>query len=133
MCLSVSAVRVFRRFPIQKTVYNISRNMSASWESAKKNYMEMDLDEKREMYKCGSSYLTVDQIPTWEEYFKTSTSLAEKIDILGGYEIDASKNAELAKKISIFNGDIVRLEVSEYFLSLTKIYKTGVLRLNVFR
>ncbi|GLV34227.1 Gdap2 [Carabus blaptoides fortunei] len=54
----------------------------------------------------------VNDIPTWEEHFRIrQTSLPQKIEILGGFEIDSSKNADLAKKISTFNGDITTLEV----------------------
>lgn len=32
-------------------------------------YLNMELDEKRKLYKCGDEYLTLPNILTWAEYF----------------------------------------------------------------
>lgn len=65
----------------------------------------MPLEEKRKYYK--GSVMTVDQIPTWVEYWNknkanigiTNLEKVEKVD------------EEMAKKISIWQGDITSLEI----------------------
>lgn len=115
--MSLSAVCIFRsgRRILNKNSVAGSRarkmSTSSDWKTAKANYLEMHLEEKRGVYECGSNFKTYNQLPTWEEYYRTKTPLAGRIPILGGYVVDDSKNAELAKKISVFRGDIVTLEV----------------------
>lgn len=82
------------------------------WSTEKEKYLKMNKEEKRKfLNSSGRRYQTIENIPTWTEYFKNKSPLPQKIDILGGYQIDVSKNKELAGKISIFKGDITTLEV----------------------
>ncbi|XP_050502712.1 macro domain-containing protein CT2219-like [Diabrotica virgifera virgifera] len=83
-----------------------SRIMS-NWETEKRKYLTMDLEEKRKLYK---SYQTVHDIPTWKE-FADAKKLLPKLDMLPGCEIDKSKNHSLVNKISYFSGDITHLEI----------------------
>jgi hypothetical protein len=34
-------------------------------------YLNKTLEEKRKLYKCRENYVTLDQIPTWPQYYKT--------------------------------------------------------------
>lgn len=120
--MSISAVRgsVLRSSRITGCL-NIARNMSVDWKTKKEKFLSLKAEEKRQFYKCGTGYKTVNDIPTWEEHFRIKqTSLPAKINILGGFEIDSSKNVDLAKKISTFNGDITTLEVSFYNCVMSK-------------
>lgn len=63
----------------------------------KENYLKMPIEEKRKLYKCGSGYLTLDRIPSWDEY-------ARQNNILTG-------SNEINKKVSLFEGDITSLEI----------------------
>lgn len=49
----------------------------------------MSLEEKRKYYKCGSKYVTLEEIP---KFFQSS-------------------EPELNEKLSVFNGDITTLEI----------------------
>ncbi|CAH0556046.1 unnamed protein product [Brassicogethes aeneus] len=53
---------------------------------------------------------TIQDIKTWKEYSGNS-QLPKKIDTLPDVNLDNSKNAVLADKISIFEGDITTLQV----------------------
>lgn len=81
----------------------------ADWASAKEKFLSMSLEEKRKQYK-NPNYKTLQDLPTWKEY-AGRTALAPKIPPLQGCEIDASLNALLAEKITVFQGDITTLEV----------------------
>lgn len=123
--MGVTAVCIFRS---GKCILNknpvsgyIARKMSSDWKTTKENYLDMPLEDKRSGYKCGSNYKTYDQLPTWAEYYRTKLPLAEKIPILGGFVVDDSKNTELAKKISVFEGDIVTLEVRGNCHSISRV------------
>lgn len=89
-----------------------SRTM-ADWQSEKEKYLNMDKEEKRKLLNTTKRPCqNLENIPTWAEYFtKNMQKLPEKIDILGGFQVDTSKNKELANKVSIFKGDITTLQV----------------------
>lgn len=86
-----------------------TRKMS-NWEAEKQKYLNLNQEERHSMLR---NYKILSTIPTWTQYFKDKQPLPKKIDILGGFEIDSSKNKDLANKVSIFNGDITSLEVSK--------------------
>lgn len=49
----------------------MATNAAASIESDRRLYMNLSLEEKRKRYACGSKFVTLDQIPTWQDYQKT--------------------------------------------------------------
>lgn len=61
----------------------------------------MNLNEKRQHYKCGSNFVTVEMIPKW------SIKSTLKGDICSTYKPDLKIN----EKVSLFNGDITTLEI----------------------
>ncbi|XP_055941759.1 ADP-ribose glycohydrolase MACROD1-like [Argiope bruennichi] len=71
----------------------------------KHKYLNMNLTEKRKEYCCKSSYVTVNDIPTWSEY-------SRYIKTTQPYEAsEYMKDESLNDKVSIFVGDITVLEV----------------------
>ncbi|KAF8763474.1 ADP-ribose glycohydrolase MACROD1 like protein [Argiope bruennichi] len=71
----------------------------------KHKYLNMNLTEKRKEYCCKSSYVTVNDIPTWNEY-------SRYIKTTQPYEAsEYMKDESLNDKVSIFVGDITVLEV----------------------
>lgn len=56
----------------------------------------MSLFEKRQWYKCGREFVTLDEIPPWSKSIKEQTS---------------SPSSSINDKISIFLGNITTLEV----------------------
>ncbi|XP_018571398.1 uncharacterized protein LOC108911056 [Anoplophora glabripennis] len=78
-----------------------------NWQAEMEKFLSMDINKKRDLCK---KYETLDNIPTWKQY-ASGNSLLRKIEAKQGYEIDSSKNAIVADKISVFSGDITTLEV----------------------
>lgn len=68
-------------------------------------YLSMNLDEKRKHYKCGSNYVKLSDIDTWQKYGQ-SEKIAHKFS--GG---DFTFNSEINKRVSIYIGDITALEI----------------------
>lgn len=62
----------------------------------------MNLTEKRQHYKCGSNFVTLEMIPKWS--IKSGTS---NEDACSRYKPDLKIN----EKVSLFNGDITTLEI----------------------
>ena len=65
----------------------------------------MPLEEKRKYYK--GSVIMVDQIPTWVEYWAKNKGNIGIMNLEKAEKVDE----ELAKKISIWQGDITSLEI----------------------
>ena len=38
-----------------------------------KKYSQMPVGEKRKYYRCGQNYVTVNEVPTWEQYWKDNS------------------------------------------------------------
>lgn len=69
-------------------------------------YINKSVKEKRQLYKCKNNFVTLDDIPTWPEYFnKNLKGKALKSDVV------QAVNETLNSKISIFTGDITCLEI----------------------
>eukprot|EP01132_Coremiostelium_polycephalum_P003240 gene3240-4055_t len=64
------------------------------------------LDQKRQLYKCGDDYLTIEHIDSWYELLEKKRDKVKPKDKSLG-----TPDANLNKKISIFGGDITRLEI----------------------
>ncbi|XP_014207297.1 O-acetyl-ADP-ribose deacetylase MACROD2 isoform X2 [Copidosoma floridanum] len=75
-----------------------------SFETEKQKYLSMSSAEKRKLLK--SEPVTVDQILTWPDYWSKNK---DRIGVLsaGGEKVDKS----LASKVSIWEGDITKLEI----------------------
>ncbi|EFN83678.1 MACRO domain-containing protein 2 [Harpegnathos saltator] len=76
-----------------------------SFEEEKKKFLNMPVEEKRALYK--GQVITLDQIPTWSEYWNENKSTIAIKDLKKTEEIDE----DLATKISIWQGDITSLEI----------------------
>ena len=82
--------------------------MPASWESEKVRLAGLDRETRRKEYK---DYVPLANIPSWKEENKGS---------LAGKESDDAP-AGLAEKVSLFRGDITKLEV-RFRMAQSKIY-----------
>lgn len=100
-----SILPVLQNIPIKRNSGpSISTEAKMSFEVEKQKFLTMPLEEKRSYYKSG--VVTVDKILTWAEYWNKSKSnisrTLEKVD-----KVDL----ELAKKVSMWQGDITSLEI----------------------
>lgn len=85
------SIRLFVRSP----------GRSMSWQSVKEEKLRQSLDERRNSYKCGSRFVTLDQIETWDKSAPVPAPTGSPFRV----------KPELNSKISVFRGDITTLEV----------------------
>jgi hypothetical protein len=90
--------------PFQKFFLSRFKSDTSSYKN-KDYWMNLPLNDKRNYYKCGSNYLMLDSIPTWPEFFKNNKCTITKA------ELRASINPQLNAKVSLWRGDITRLEI----------------------
>ncbi|KAJ8678798.1 hypothetical protein QAD02_014585 [Eretmocerus hayati] len=76
-----------------------------SFETEKQKYLSMTVEEKRKILKTEPT--TVKQILTWPEYWKKNKS---SIGVLKGDDPE-KVDENLASKVSIWEGDITKLEI----------------------
>ncbi|KAL0810501.1 hypothetical protein ABMA28_010624 [Loxostege sticticalis] len=86
------------------------------WKIEKNRIDNMPLEEKRQLYKPGD-YIILDKVDPWCKFViknKDIEMLKHTLDDLTEFEkikLDSSKDKELSEKVSIFQGDITKLEI----------------------
>ena len=89
-------------------------NMPAPWEREKVRLAGLDQETRRKEYKY---YVSLANIPSWKEENKGSLADKESDD---AQDKAGLWKAGLAEKVSLFRGDITKLEVS-FCIVLSKI------------
>ena len=90
-------------------------NMHASWEIEKVRLAGLDRETRRKEYK---DYVSLANIPSWKEENKGSLAGKESDDAPAKAGL---RKAGLDEKVSLFRGDITKLEVS-FSIVQSKIY-----------
>ncbi|XP_064604037.1 ADP-ribose glycohydrolase MACROD2-like [Liolophura sinensis] len=75
----------------------------------REKYLKMSKEEKRKLYKCGSKYTSHEDIPTWPEYFMANQE-KHRISVRK-HNSSIKVNPKLNSKVSLWQGDITRLEI----------------------
>jgi len=70
-------------------------------------FISMPKEEKREFYKCGKKFMTLDDIPTWAEYHNKMDEKRCSVKNTSG----PAANSDLNTRVSIWQGDVTRLEI----------------------
>lgn len=83
----------------------------SQWVEAKKYFLEAPVEERRKNYKCGSKFLTLSQITSWNEEPSRKCNQGNHGQTNHGQTNHHQVNHELNKKISMFVGDITALEI----------------------
>ena len=85
-----------------------------------KMYLELPLEEKRKLYRCGKSFHVLDDIPVWPVLYKLNESRIKKTiqrkksNEYSKCEYDMEQfsiNDELNRKVSVWQGDITTFEI----------------------
>lgn len=90
--------------------------MTTDWKTEKTRYLTMPLKEKRNLYKC-DSYTQLLDVESWSNY-AIKNKVEERKHTLDDWEqfkkikLNPEINKTIAKRVSIFKGDITKLEVS---------------------
>lgn len=93
------------------------------WKIEKTRILQLPIEEKRKLYKA--SYITLNQVEPWYTFAKENkSSLEDKkpnnedLTEFRKLKIDPEQNKTLAEKVSIFQGDITKLEVSSKIVTI---------------
>ena len=76
----------------------------------KEKYLNMDILEKRELYKCGGTFVTGEEIPNWAEINRNSEDNMPNDKTLSKQSA-YQPNKLLNQKVAAWYGDITRLEI----------------------
>ncbi|KAK0173601.1 hypothetical protein PV328_006773 [Microctonus aethiopoides] len=79
-----------------------------SFKDDKEKFLKMTTDEKRKYYHT-SNITTLNEVPTWCEYWQKNKERIDKQ--VNPKESDKTCSDDLAKKISMWQGDITSLEI----------------------
>lgn len=115
----VSSASLANRFAVTAVVWPIVQNSlggksfvasvnpeaKMSFEVEKQKFLTMQLEEKRKYYK--GTVTTLDEIPTWVDYWNKNKS---NIGVMNLEKVEVV-DEDIAKKISIWQGDITSLEI----------------------
>ncbi|ROT80126.1 MACRO domain-containing protein 2 [Penaeus vannamei] len=92
-------------------------NFSGDFREVKHKKLSQSEKERRKEYSCGDKFVELKMIPPWPAFFKENTynvhkaaapqSLAEKYKNESEYQVDP----EINEKVSVFYGDITKLEI----------------------
>jgi hypothetical protein len=78
------------------------------WQKEKSYLSKLTIEERRKKYSCGRKFVSLEKIETWRDYFlENKKVLAEKVS----EKEQKDFNSDLSDKVSIFRGDITKLEI----------------------
>lgn len=102
--------RAFPAFPYLKQEFlfrdlktSVTVRKDMEFEEDKNKYLKMNLKEKRATYHCTTSFVTLENIPTWTDYSAKVKKVQSSSEL--------KKDEGLNNKVSIFVGDITALEI----------------------
>lgn len=84
------------------------------FQEEKNQFLKMSIDEKRKVYPS-NKFTTLDDVPTWEEYFKKEKDnilkriKANPVDV--DFDLYDPRLKGLSNKVSLWRGDITSLEI----------------------
>ena len=87
---------------------------SNGWKGEKERLMNLKQGERRREYWCGKGYIPLDKIKTWHETYSANP---DKYQVrrpepgITDVPVKREQNAILSRKVSLFEGNITRLEV----------------------
>lgn len=100
------------------------KDRCSAWSKEKDHLSQLTLEERRENYFCGpKGYKQLSEIPTWQDqYIENKKSLSEKVSekdqtqfeeefIEHAKDNKTSDVSKLASKVSLYVGDITKLEI----------------------
>lgn len=78
-----------------------------SWQKEKRRKLGLDVNTRRKEYSCGRNYVRLDDIPTWHQQWEASSQRSADSQPAA----DCGDSCQLADKVSLFVGDITKLEL----------------------
>jgi len=88
------------------------------WKQEKERKLSLSLEERRKEYSCGNSYVRLDDVPTLKstQMYQSKKAVPQSIvkkpklgeELLEDFVL---KEVDLSEKVSLFEGDITKLEI----------------------
>lgn len=103
---------------------------STKWEIEKNRILKLSLEEKRKIYKS-SDFIDLENVDPWSKYLNKSQGIDSKkstTDDLKEFEkikINTEKNKSISERVSIFKGDITKLEIDAVVNAANSRLKAG--------
>lgn len=90
-----------------------------NWKDEKLRLEKSSLEERRQNYFCQEKFVPITEIPTWSEYFAKNAESFDEEEIVSEEAVQAFRaehnmddgDLNLAGKVSLFRGDITKLEI----------------------
>ncbi|CAF4944885.1 unnamed protein product [Pieris macdunnoughi] len=125
----------FARTPFslfQKRCASVIQKMStpSKWTVEKNRILSLPIEEKRKLYKSGD-FVTLNQIDPWCNYvvrnkeIETKKHNLEDLNEFRKIKLDQEKNKLLAEKVSVYRGDITKLEIDAIVNAANSRLKAG--------
>ncbi|XP_026764018.2 macro domain-containing protein CT2219-like [Galleria mellonella] len=120
--LKLSNYHILSRFDnltiVQSHYFSLPKmTAQQKWTIEKMNILSLPLEDKRKLYK-GPDYIVLDNIDPWSKYvtqnkqaLESKKHTSDDINEFKKIQIDSNKNKKISEKVSIFKGDITKLEV----------------------
>ncbi|KAI5633449.1 macro domain-containing protein [Phthorimaea operculella] len=102
----------------------------AKWKLEKSRILNLPLEEKRSLYKS-KDYVILDHVDPWNRYVIKNKDVASKkhnLDDLTEFRkinLETEKNKDLAEKVSIYKGDITKLEIDAIVNAANSMLRAG--------
>ncbi|KAJ2943154.1 hypothetical protein O0L34_g18863 [Tuta absoluta] len=102
----------------------------AKWKLEKSRIQNLPLEEKRSLYKA-KDFVTLDHVDPWNRYVIKNKDIESKkhnLDDLTEFrkiKLETEKNKELAGKVSIYKGDITKLEIDAIVNAANSMLRAG--------
>ena len=81
----------------------------------------MSLFERRQFYKCGYNFVTLEEIPTWSSSSSTTLATIQTKKLSSNSNLLKSMN----DKISLYTGNIIGLEIDAIVNSTNNALRNG--------
>ncbi|XP_014355517.1 macro domain-containing protein CT2219 [Papilio machaon] len=129
-CKNIIQANSIFNYKIQRSCSLTKMTTQAKWKIEKNRVLNLPLQEKRKLYRT-SEYITLEDIYTWSKYakenehIKTKLRTEDDLNEFKKFQINPAKNAHLAEKVSIFKGDITKLEIDAIVNAANSRLKAG--------
>lgn len=112
----ISQIRPYDQFQSYRSYCLKKMTSPAKWKIEKNKLLNMPIEERRKVYRS-SDYVTINKIEPWSKYVINNKGIEAKkhtledLEVFNKIKINPEFNKVLSDKVSIFKGDITKLEV----------------------
>jgi O-acetyl-ADP-ribose deacetylase (regulator of RNase III) len=95
----------------EKSPKTPKEHKTPDWQKEKSHLSTLTIEERRMKYSCGKNFVSLKKIKTWRDYFLDNKKvLAEKVSEKAQKDFNGD-GSDLSDKVTIFRGDITKLEI----------------------